>query len=148
MNLCRARPLLMRPLLLKNNKELGFFEWELGSKRAQFPFLFRFSRFRTICYHLYINIFAKKVDKGVVLWYNVVMAKWTRFHKSNKFLSHSAVRCPHQSHKFHQISLKNKIGVWHSLVVRLVRDQEAAGSNPVTPTKVRKPQKISPFLTK
>ena len=25
--------------------------------------------------------------------------------------------------------------VWHSLVVRLVRDQEAAGSNPVTPTK-------------
>ena len=28
------------------------------------------------------------------------------------------------------------IGVWHSLVVRLVRDQEAAGSNPVTPTKI------------
>ncbi len=27
------------------------------------------------------------------------------------------------------------IGVWHSLVVRLVRDQEAVGSNPVTPTK-------------
>ena len=27
-----------------------------------------------------------------------------------------------------------KNGVWHSLVVRLVRDQEAAGSNPVTPT--------------
>ncbi len=25
-------------------------------------------------------------------------------------------------------------GVWHSLVVRLVRDQEAAGSSPVTPT--------------
>ena len=24
-------------------------------------------------------------------------------------------------------------GVWHSLVVRLVRDQEAAGSSPVTP---------------
>ena len=24
--------------------------------------------------------------------------------------------------------------MWHSLVVRLVRDQEAAGSNPVTPT--------------
>ena len=28
------------------------------------------------------------------------------------------------------------IGVWHSLVVRLVRDQEAVGSNPVTPTKI------------
>ena len=26
-------------------------------------------------------------------------------------------------------------GVWHSLVVRLVRDQEVVGSNPVTPTK-------------
>ena len=31
--------------------------------------------------------------------------------------------------------MSNTIGVWHSLVVRLVRDQEAAGSNPVTPTK-------------
>ena len=29
---------------------------------------------------------------------------------------------------------KLNIGVWHSLVVRLVRDQEVAGSNPVTPT--------------
>ena len=29
----------------------------------------------------------------------------------------------------------DKNGVWHSLVVRLVRDQEAAGSSPVTPTK-------------
>ena len=28
----------------------------------------------------------------------------------------------------------DKNGVWHSLVVRLVRDQEAAGSSPVTPT--------------
>ena len=28
-----------------------------------------------------------------------------------------------------------KNGVWLSLVERLVRDQEAAGSNPVTPTK-------------
>lgn len=27
------------------------------------------------------------------------------------------------------------IGVWHSLVVCLVRDQEAAGSSPATPTK-------------
>ena len=27
------------------------------------------------------------------------------------------------------------IGVWRSLVSRLVRDQEAAGSNPATPTK-------------
>ena len=25
--------------------------------------------------------------------------------------------------------------MWHSLVVRMVRDHEAAGSNPVTPTK-------------
>ena len=31
--------------------------------------------------------------------------------------------------------MSNTIGVWHSLVVRLVRDQEAAGSNPVAPTK-------------
>ena len=31
-----------------------------------------------------------------------------------------------------------KIGVWHSLVVRLVRDQEAVGSNPVTPTKKKR----------
>ena len=30
---------------------------------------------------------------------------------------------------------KIKLGVWHSLVVRLVRDQEVVGSNPVTPTK-------------
>ena len=28
------------------------------------------------------------------------------------------------------------IRVWHSLVVRLVRDQETAGSNPVTRTKI------------
>ena len=35
------------------------------------------------------------------------------------------------------------IGVWHSLVVRLVRDQEAAGSNPVTPTKKKRAQKDS-----
>ena len=39
-------------------------------------------------------------------------------------------------------SKKNQSGVWHSLVVRLVRDQEAAGSNPVTPTneKITKDQ--------
>ena len=29
------------------------------------------------------------------------------------------------------------IGVWRSLVSRLVRVQEAAGSNPATPTKIR-----------
>ena len=33
------------------------------------------------------------------------------------------------------IPLLRKNGVWLSLVERLVRDQEAAGSNPVTPTK-------------
>jgi hypothetical protein len=27
------------------------------------------------------------------------------------------------------------IGVWRSLVARVVRDDEVAGSNPVTPTK-------------
>ena len=32
------------------------------------------------------------------------------------------------------IVLKNNIGVWLSLVERYVRDVEAAGSNPVTPT--------------
>ena len=30
---------------------------------------------------------------------------------------------------------RKNIGVWHSLVVRLVRDQEVASSNLVTPTK-------------
>ena len=34
------------------------------------------------------------------------------------------------------------IGVWHSLVVRLVRDQEAAGSSPVTPTIISEGRKI------
>jgi hypothetical protein len=28
-------------------------------------------------------------------------------------------------------------GVWRSLAARFVRDEEAAGSNPATPTKVR-----------
>jgi hypothetical protein len=32
------------------------------------------------------------------------------------------------------MSAKVHIGVWRSLVSRLVRDQEAAGSNPATPT--------------
>ena len=32
---------------------------------------------------------------------------------------------------------KLHIRVWHSLVVRLVRDQEVVGSNPVTPTKTK-----------
>jgi hypothetical protein len=30
-------------------------------------------------------------------------------------------------------------GVWRSLVARFVRDEEAAGSNPVTPTNVYGP---------
>jgi hypothetical protein len=30
------------------------------------------------------------------------------------------------------------IGLWRSLVARLVRDEEAAGSNPVSPTNVNK----------
>ena len=34
------------------------------------------------------------------------------------------------------------IGVWHSLVVRMVRDHEAAGSNPVTPTSGKLPPPI------
>ena len=29
------------------------------------------------------------------------------------------------------------LGVWRSLVARFVRDEEVAGSNPVTPTMVR-----------
>ena len=36
-----------------------------------------------------------------------------------------------------QKNKKTHLGVWHSLVVRLVRDQEAAGSNPVTPTNIK-----------
>jgi hypothetical protein len=31
------------------------------------------------------------------------------------------------------------IGVWRSLVARVVRDDEVAGSNPVTPTKEELP---------
>ena len=34
-----------------------------------------------------------------------------------------------------QLNIPNTIGVWLSLVERLVRDQEAGGSNPLTPTK-------------
>ena len=49
---------------------------------------------------------------------------------------HSAVRFPHQSHRKTNNIEGSILGVWHSLVVRLVRDQEAAGSNPVTPTNV------------
>jgi hypothetical protein len=35
-------------------------------------------------------------------------------------------------------------GVWRSLVARFVRDEEAAGSNPVTPTSVRE----APFIAR
>jgi hypothetical protein len=35
---------------------------------------------------------------------------------------------------FHSAGLA--IGLWRSLVARLVRDEEAAGSNPVSPTVV------------
>ena len=34
---------------------------------------------------------------------------------------------------FHSILL-HVVGMWHSLVARIVRDDEAAGSNPVIPT--------------
>ena len=44
-------------------------------------------------------------------------------------------------------SLKElNIGVWHSLVVRLVRDQEVVGSNPVTPTKSKRGEQKLPSL--
>ena len=40
-----------------------------------------------------------------------------------------------------------RFGVWRSLVSRLVRDQEASGSNPDTPTKIKNPlMKIGGFL--
>ena len=35
--------------------------------------------------------------------------------------------------------LVEAFGVWRSLVARFVRDEEVAGSNPVTPTKVKGP---------
>ena len=38
--------------------------------------------------------------------------------------------------------VEEEIGVWHSLVVRMVRDHEAAGSNPVTPTSGKLPPPI------
>ena len=37
-------------------------------------------------------------------------------------------------------------GVWRSLVSRLVRDQEAMGSSPVTPTKKGKYRKMLTFF--
>ena len=40
------------------------------------------------------------------------------------------------------------IGVWLSLVERLVRDQEAAGSNPVTPTTKAKATTVALFFCK
>ncbi len=33
--------------------------------------------------------------------------------------------------------MENVIGVWRSLVARFVRDEEAVGSNPATPTILR-----------
>ncbi len=35
--------------------------------------------------------------------------------------------------------VKPYIGVWRSLVARFVRDEEAVGSNPATPTKTKCP---------
>ena len=40
------------------------------------------------------------------------------------------------------------IGVWLSLVERLVRDQEAAGSNPVTPTTKVKATTVALFFAR
>ena len=37
-------------------------------------------------------------------------------------------------------------GVWRSSVARLVRDEEAAGSNPVTPTNPQKDRRQAVFL--
>jgi hypothetical protein len=34
-------------------------------------------------------------------------------------------------------------GVWRSLVARFVRDEEAVGSNPATPTQIRRNQRLS-----
>lgn len=36
--------------------------------------------------------------------------------------------------------------MWHSLVARLVRDEEAAGSNPVIPTIFDKKEPVCPVL--
>ena len=38
------------------------------------------------------------------------------------------------------------VGMWHSLVARLVRDEEAAGSNPVIPTIFDNEEPVCPVL--
>ena len=46
--------------------------------------------------------------------------------------------------KFHYNILA--FGVWRSLVSRLVRVQEARGSNPLTPTKIKGAANAAPFI--
>lgn len=40
------------------------------------------------------------------------------------------------------------LGVWRSLVARFVRDEEVAGSNPVTPTTALRPLTLSGFFVR
>ena len=40
------------------------------------------------------------------------------------------------------VELLSRNGVWRSLVARFVRDEEAVGSNPATPTGSRRDQKV------
>ena len=61
----------MQRLLLRNKQKIGkkwnFFEWELGSIRAQFPNLCHFSHFGAILFLVGASIFEKKVDKGALV---------------------------------------------------------------------------------
>ena len=41
------------------------------------------------------------------------------------------------------VRLDTSFGVWRSLVARFVRDEEAVGSNPATPTNGRGPMNMS-----
>ena len=52
---------------------------------------------------------------------------------------------PGSEHGLHRVDSGGCHGVWRSLVARVVRDDEAAGSNPVTPTAERLRRKAEPF---
>ena len=57
----------------------------------------------------------------------------TGYAKAIIFLSVTGI-CPYRHIRLMGIA-RDIIGEWRSLVARFVRDEEAAGSNPVSPTK-------------
>ena len=56
----------------------------------------------------------------------------------------SAVSAPTGSARPSASVVDRHLGVWRSLVARVVRDDEAAGSNPVTPTPLRGRRSAAP----